>query len=662
MPFAKVRACSRCNTEFTATHPRQNFCGRDVVVTCAVCGKEFNSVCSSKMPSTCSPECTNKYIKQRQIESASKIKRICKWCGKEFIPKSSRDLYCSDTHYSKCVICGKEFVVTRFKDDTAHTCSKECRYIYATQQRDLEAEQAHLKEALMKKYGVDNVAKIPGSIEKAKATMLEKYGTEWYTQTEEYKERIKETSLEKYGAEHHLASPEIKDKRTKTIQEKYGVDNVFQSEEVKQEIKDTLVDKYGVEYITQVPEIRDKILNTNLSKYGVSHAMKLQEFKDKAAQTSFKRYGRLVVTQTHIEDIETWYEFIADPRKFITERYAEPPKAQELAKFFGVDVTTIDDYLHKTDSIDCIKRVKSSMEDEVYELIRTCRPDLEIITNTRKVISPLELDIYIPKLKLAFECNPTITHNSTTGMTWLGTKPKSKHYHYDKSVACVEQGVFLFHIFGYEWKYRHSIIISMIKNLIDANSEKIYARKCVVKEVPVNVANDFLELNHRQGNTVSKIRLGLYYNDELVSLMTFGKMRSTMGTDNSDLTDCWELSRFCSKLNTTVIGGASKLFKHFCKNYNPNRIRSFSDNSHTKGNLYLDLGFDRIRVSKPSYVWVNAKTDQAYHRMNAQKRNIKRFLGDDNIDLSETEVQIMSAHGFVQVYDSGTSLWEWKKS
>ena len=48
--------------------------------------------------------------------------------------------------------------------------------------------------------------------------------------------------------------------------------------------------------------------------------------------------------------------------------------------------------------------------------------------------------------------------------------------------------------------------------------------------------------------------------------------------------------------------------------------------------------------------------------MNAQKRNIKRFLGDDNIDLSETEVQIMSAHGFVQVYDSGTSLWEWKKS
>lgn len=132
-----------------------------------------------------------------------------------------------------------------------------------------------------------------------------------------------------------------------------------------------------------------------------------------------------------------------------------------------------------------------------------------------------------------------------------------------------------------------------------------------------------------------------------------------MGTDNTDLTDCWELSRFCSKLNHTVVGGASKLLSFFKDNYHPTKIRSFSDQAHTKGKLYETLGFTKIRTSDANYVWVNIYDDKAYHRINAQKKNIKQFLHDDSIDLNNTEKQIMIEHGFVQVFDSGTITWEW---
>lgn len=139
--------------------------------------------------------------------------------------------------------------------------------------------------------------------------------------------------------------------------------------------------------------------------------------------------------------------------------------------------------------------------------------------------------------------------------------------------------------------------------------------------------------------------------------MTFGSTRSTIGKKD-DVS--WELLRFCNKVDTCVVGGASKLFKHFVNKYEPRRIVSFSDVAHTSGKLYPILGFNYLRTSDPGYVWVDTKTDKAYHRMNAQKRNIQKFLHDENIDLSNSESQIMIEHGFVKVFGSGNDVWEWK--
>ena len=143
--------------------------------------------------------------------------------------------------------------------------------------------------------------------------------------------------------------------------------------------------------------------------------------------------------------------------------------------------------------------------------------------------------------------------------------------------------------------------------------------------------------------------------------MTFNHMRSTLGLTNTSL-NTWELSRFCNKLNTNVIGGASKLLKYFIENYNPEKIVSFSDVAHTKGNLYNTLGFKQISISDPGYVWVNLKDDSYYTRVSCQKRNLRKLFSDESIDIeNKTEREIMIEHGYVQVFDSGVIRWEWTK-
>lgn len=654
-----TRICKVCGREFHPTSRKQYCCNQLVPRMCECCGKEFLTICStSNTKTTCSEECKVALIKKKQEASAANKVRRCKWCGKEFTPTSSRQVYCNDTHYQTCVVCGKKFEIDPKKDVSVKTCSKECRYKLMSSSTDREASIAAQKASLQKKYGVENVMQIPGVVEKLKQANLGKYGTEWYAQTDEYKERVKQTDLEKYGYEHHLSSPEVMEKRRQTVRQTYGVDNVFQSDDVKGKVKQTNLDKYGAEFITQSPEIRQRIHDNNISTYGVSHPMKLPEFQEKAAQTNEKLYGRRAYTQQHISNIQRWYEFINDSRSYIESHYDEQPTSHQLAADLGVDYTTIDDYLKKHDSKDCIRRAKSLMEEELRQFIMSLDHDIRIICNDRTAISPEELDLYLPDFNFAIECDPTCTHNSSAADPW-GGEPKSPSYHKKKSDKCDNNKITLFHVFGYDWAYKKDTIKSMIRNVTGKNETVIYARKCEIKEVSGQVSINFLNVNHRQGSANSPIRLGLYYNDELVSLMTFGKMRGTIGTGKEDLSECWELVRFCSKLNTSVVGGASKLFRHFIKLYRPKQIRSFSDRAHTRGNLYKQLGFIEVRRSGANYVWVDTKTDRAYHRVNAQKKNLRKFLKDEDIDLSKSEKQIMEEHGFVQVFDSGTITWEW---
>ena len=180
---------------------------------------------------------------------------------------------------------------------------------------------------------------------------------------------------------------------------------------------------------------------------------------------------------------------------------------------------------------------------------------------------------------------------------------------------------------------------------------KLYARKCKVKEINSQVCNEFLNYNHIQGLTRANVHLGLYNNDKLVAVMTFSKRRACSG---SKIDDSWELSRYCSLLNTQVIGAAGKLLKYFERKYNPVSIKSFSSNDISNGNMYKMLGFETNGIINNSYWYYDLKNDKRYHRSAFTKSHLKELGWYIE---GKTEEEIMYDHHYFKNVDSGQLKW-----
>jgi len=279
----------------------------------------------------------------------------------------------------------------------------------------------------------------------------------------------------------------------------------------------------------------------------------------------------------------------------------------------------------------------SNNEIKIFNFITNIYND-QIITNSKKIIPPLELDIFLPELKLAFEYN---------GLYWHNELNKENNYHLNKTELCEEQEIQLIHIYEDDWIYKQDIVKSMILNKLEKTENKIFARKCEIKEISNNkLIKSFLDENHIQGFVGSKIKIGLFYNKELVSLITFGNRRVAMGKKTTNDGE-YELLRFCNKLNTNVVGGASRLFKYFIKNYKPTEITTYADRSFSQGKLYETLGFKFIEKTKPNYYYVIGR--KKYHRFNFRKN----ILIKEGFDPNKTEHEIMLERKIYRIYNSG---------
>lgn len=649
--------------------------------------------------------------------------RKCKECGDEFIATNGMQQYCNKHHERICCICGKPFYVP--KEYLAAvpprlTCSKVCGAILR-KQTNIEKYggvapaaskevQEKMKATTLNRYGVEHAAQADIFKEKTRQSNLQKYGVDSHTKTDKFRENLSKkwkdeefrnavmasreaTNLERYGCKNPMQNVDVRKRMSDTYFEKTGYTTPFANPEVQSQIESTNLERYGVRRPLQNDDIKKNWHETNRRLYGYANPMQNVDIQEKVKNTCISRYGNACFLQSELglsktreafhkkygvdyfsqshmwklsrmldpSKVSNLMKFRENPAEFVDKNFESSPSIRELAAELGIHENTAGQLILDFGLEDKIDYVYSYMENEVYNFLIDLDPHMSIERNTHRVITPYELDIYLPEYHIGIECNPTSTHNSSINTFSKTDPPINYDYHLMKTKKCQDEGIFLFHIFGSEWTYSKDIIKSMIKNLLGKTDNVIYARNTEVKEVSGEVAKKFLNENHRQGNANSSTRLGLYLEDELVSLMTFGKMRATIGTSSKeDLSNCYELVRFCSKLNTNVVGGASKLFKHFLKEYHPVRIRSFSDRAHTKGSLYEKLGFHKVRTSNPGYVWVDAVTDLSYHRVNAQKQNIRKFLQDDSIDLTKTEKQIMEEHGFLQVYDCGTITWEWK--
>ena len=233
---------------------------------------------------------------------------------------------------------------------------------------------------------------------------------------------------------------------------------------------------------------------------------------------------------------------------------------------------------------------------------------------------------------------------------------KGKSYHIDKSLGCEKKEIKLIHIFEDEWIFHKDIVQSRLSHILKTNNNKVYARKCYVQLISSNESNTFLELNHLQGSDNSKIQLGLFYNKNLVGVMTFGHLRLALGNKRKDKTE-YEMYRFCVSQN--IIGAGGKLLSYFIKNYAPSKIISYADRRWSSSDsFYNKLGFNLISVTPPNYWYFGRGNNyKRYHRFGFAKHTLSKRL--KTFDPLLTEWENMKNNGFDRIWDCGNLKYEW---
>ena len=350
-----------------------------------------------------------------------------------------------------------------------------------------------------------------------------------------------------------------------------------------------------------------KVISTKLEKYGSDNYGNWQ----KGHETRIKNYGSLEASYN--SGMETY-------RQTCLERYGyETP-------FVSPE----------------IKSHRKKKETKPNIKFRNLLDALHIDYQQEFVIHTKSYDFRVGTILI--EINPTVTHNSTYNIH-KEQPPMPKDYHLVKSSLAKENGYHCVHVFDWDDKYK---VVDMLKY-----KTTIFARKCELKELNKSITKQFLDENHLQGSCRGQThRYGLFYNNELVQVMTFGKPRYNKNYE-------YELLRLCTKRGYSITGGSNKLFKYFVDNVKPNSVISYCDIAKHSGNVYERLGFKLLSISKPTRHWYSDRLSlhitDAFLRQKGFDKIFKTSYGKGT-----SNEQLMLQNGFVEVYDCGQQTWLYK--
>jgi hypothetical protein len=401
------------------------------------------------------------------------------------------------------------------------------------------------------------------------------------------------------------SSDEVKKNKVNTCIEKYGVSNPYQSIDIIKKIKETNINRYGVDNSMKSDVIKNKMIKNSIEKHGVDWSLskggkaninkeknlKLK-FKEKYCDLELISYSKEKFGICEFKNHECNHIFT------INKWQAHQRKNQ------NIKLCTICNPIGSYN--------ETRWQSEIAEILREL--NIEFKEKDRTVLSGKELDFYLKDLNIAIELD---------GLHWHSIDFKDQLYHLDKTERCEALGIHLIHIFEDEWLYKKEIVKSRILNILGKTQYRIFARKCKIKEITGLEASEFINENHIQGNIPASKRIGLFYNDDLVSVMTFGALRRALGSTPIDGT--YEMYRFCNKQNMNIIGAAGKLLNYFILTEKPVEIISYADRRWSIGKLYSTLGFTFIKKTVPNLWYIN--NGRREHRFNYTRKKLIQYTG-----------------------------------
>lgn len=571
----------------------------------------------------------------------------------------------NDLKKGLCKTCGKRTTFLGFSKGYRPYCNAKCMGA------DEEFWKKHM-DASLEKYGCMYPSQSKEVKKKIKQTNLERYGHEYITQVENIKEKSRETKIERYGNPGYNNPQKIsetwKEKedlldvikaREETYRRKTGYANPFSNPEVIKKINEKNLMLYGYERASQNPEIKRKISDTRQS----FTKEKNDEINSKRKETCQKLYQKDSVSQVdmfkikaaetkHKNTIEKYPGIIEIKNtKFICQ-CADSSCDLCQEKQFEIYRPVYLYRLSHNEELCCIKNPvnysSSKVEKEFGEFISSIYTG-NIIFNDRSALEGKEIDIYLPDLKIGFEFNGIYFHSEFY---------KDKNYHQEKALLAIERGISLVQVWEDDWFSKREIIQDLIRSKIGLFDVRIGARNCQIKEIDSEMARYFIDSNHLQQYVNSSVKIGLFYNDELMSVVTFGKLRNFMRFKGEERE--YELYRFCTKRGYQIIGGFQKMLNYFIKTYNPKRIITYASLDISTGEIYKNAGFKYVKTTSVGYYWVNESAENQNqfhcrkHRFNFKKSDLVKM----GFDTNKSETEIMHENHYFKCFDSGNFLFE----
>ena len=445
--------------------------------------------------------------------------------------------------------------------------------------------------------------------------------------------KIKTTKLLRYGDENYNNRPQA----ANTTMNHYGVENAFSSPEIQKKIQDTIRTKYGVDHPSQSATIQHTREQNSLQKYGVKSHTCLDKVKAKGLTTHRNR--RVAIDEDLVGYDESGNYIRRCPHPGCTKCqenvYIIHPQNYYARKQHGLELCT---NLHPI-------QTNWMGKTWIEEFVKNILNDHSISWHKdRTILSHLnhqEIDMYCPDYKIWIEVN---------GCYWHSSNKKEALFHQRKYEECTKVGVRLITIWEDQIRRTPEIVESVILSKFGIYKERIGARKCTIRSISGTLCNQFLDKNHIQGATRASIHYGLFYKEELIGVMCFGKTNALSGSRKEEV---WDLRRFCTRVHTQVIGATQKMLLHFIRDQKPKKIISFSSCDISDGDVYKKLGFERDPNITSAYWYIHKTKWIRYHRSSFQLRALKRMGLYDG----RTEAEIMKSQPYFKIYDCGHIKW-----
>ena len=524
-----------------------------------------------------------------------------------------------------CSFCGSElnfYDLPNYKP--INYTHKHCVKKSKQEKIDWQAATKKRKSTCLEKYGTEYYFDYDRQVSRARKTKLDRYGDANYVNSK----KAKKTKLDRYGDENYRNAEKI----SETNQERYGATNPFGSRQIIDKITEKLERQHGGRGFAS-GTIREEIRKTNLEVFGTENAMQNAAVSGRSNDTKRKRYYGPDLYDVMTSGLEQQYDAYVNDNQL---------SIRKISDAIGVDRNTLSRAFQR-DGFEILDRnygcSTSAGEQYLAALIRDIDQNAEIITNTRSIIHPKEIDIWLPRYNIGIEHHGSYWHQ----------EEKAGNKHRDKAIAARELGIRLIQIFDYEIVEHEEKIVALLESALGIYSDKLYARNCSVVELETVDAKKFCEQYHIQDYSPAKVNYGLMHDDHgLVQLMSFGNPRFSKKYQ-------WEIIRMCSKRGHMILGGTEKLWSHFIKQHNPHSVISYADARFFSGKSYEKINFEYHRHSDSGYFWSNGVTKLSRHQTRKDK-----LVSENKNYINNTEKQIMASKGFHKILDAGNLVYTWR--